>query len=312
MANTQDLLGSLLRRGLSPSSASRIEHSLGENGIGGLGGILEQLGLAPAKEAAAAGATAGASRAPASAGGAASATRAAASSAPAAAAPASAEAFDPLSSLGALAKSIFGEGAQGKSLAAGGLGALAGAILGGGGGSAKGAMKGGALALLGSIALQALRGAQQKAGQQSGQPGGLGAIDPASQLAAGLRAPQNDREEQEVSSIADLTVKAMINAAKVDGRIDEDEMQKFVGELQADGLSQQEREYLLTEVRKPLTTAEIVRAVPNQQVAAQVYAASLLAIEVDTEAEKNYLQTLARDLKLDPRVIQQIHQTLGV
>ena len=279
MANTMDLLGALLKRGMTNSSAERIEHSLSEKGIGGLGGILEQLGVAPARETAAT----GASRQPS----------------------ASGSPLDVLGSLGELAKSFLGDGPQGKSLAAGGLGALVGAILGGGGKSAKGAVGGGALALLGSIALQALRSASQ----QKAQPQEIGAAE---QLAAGLRAPENASEEKEVQSIVDLTVKAMVNAAKADGRIDEDEMQKVVGELQEDGLSEAERQYLLAEVRKPLSTAEIVRAVPNRQVAAQVYAASLLAIEVDTPAEKAYLRQLASDLKLDDRVVGQIHSTLGL
>ena len=37
MANTMDLLGALLKRGMTNSSAERIEHSLSEKGIGGLG-----------------------------------------------------------------------------------------------------------------------------------------------------------------------------------------------------------------------------------------------------------------------------------
>ena len=50
MADTKELLGALLRRGLTDSSASRIEHSLGENGIGGPGGILEEeFGVKPAE-----------------------------------------------------------------------------------------------------------------------------------------------------------------------------------------------------------------------------------------------------------------------
>ncbi len=278
MANTTDLLGALLKRGMTDSSAGRIEHSLSDKGIGGLGGILEQLGMAPAKEPATA-----------------QARRESASGSP----------TDAMGSLGEIAKSILGEGTQGKSLAAGGLGALVGAILGGGGKSAKGAIGGGALALLGSIALQALRSASQQKSQSQ-------AIDSAGQLAAGLRAPENAQEKKDVQAIVDLTVQAMINAAKADGSIDEDEMQKIVGEMQEDGISKAEREYLLEEVRKPQRTAEIVGAVPNRQVAAQVYAASLLAIEVDTPAEKAYLQTLARDLKLDSQVVSQIHSTLGV
>jgi uncharacterized membrane protein YebE (DUF533 family) len=285
MANTTDILGALLGRGMTQSSASRIEHSLGEKGMGGLGGMLEQLGLAPEKvpAAAQAGRESPATRKADSEGG----------------------PLGGLGSLGELAKSVLGDGAQGKSLAAGGLGALVGAILGGGGKSAKGAIGGGALALLGSIALQALRGATN----QKSQPRELGSSE---QLAAGLRAPENAKEESQIKSITDLTVKAMINAAKADGRIDEDEMQKFVGELQADGLTDAEREYLLTEVRKPMSTEEIVRAVPNGQVAAQVYAASLLAIEVDTPAEEAYMQKLARDLKLDSQVVNQIHASLGL
>lgn len=280
MANTTDLLGALLKRGMTDSSAGRIEHSLSDKGIGGLGGILEQLGLAPAKEPAA---VQGGKRSESEAG----------------------SPLDSLGGLGELAKSFLGEGTQGKSLAAGGLGALVGAILGGGGKSAKGAIGGGALALLGTIALQALRNApQQKSEPQE--------VDAAGKLSAGLRPPQNAQEEKQVQSILDLTVKAMVNAAKADGRIDEDEMQKVVGEMQQDGVTQAEREYLLAEVRKPMCTAEIVRAVPNRQVAAQVYAASLLAIEVDTPAEKAYLQSLARDLKLDSGVVSQIHATLGL
>jgi uncharacterized membrane protein YebE (DUF533 family) len=277
MSDMKDLLGALLGRGMTESSSRRVENSLGENGIGGLGGILEQLGLAPEKVPV---------------------------GAPSRAGQAGTSEPDILDKLGSVAKSIFGESDQSKSLAAGGLGALVGAVLGGGGKSAKGALGGGALALLGAIALQALRASQQK-----GQPS---EVDAGAKLAAGLREPANSQEAKQVASIVDLTVKAMVNAAKADGRIDEDEMQKIVGELQEGGISQAEREYLLAEVRKPMCTDEIVRAVPNQQIGAQVYAASLLAIEADTPSEKAYLQELARDLHLDSRVVQQVHATLGM
>ena len=89
-------------------------------------------------------------------------------------------------------------------------------------------------------------------------------------------------------------------------------MQNVVGELRGDGLADAQREFLLTEARKPMCTEEIVRAATNQQIAAQIYAASLLAIEADTPAEKAYLRDLARDLKLDSRVVNQMHATLGM
>jgi uncharacterized membrane protein YebE (DUF533 family) len=46
--------------------------------------------------------------------------------------------------------------------------------------------------------------------------------------------------------------------------------------------------------------------------AAQIYAASLLAIEVDTPAEKRYLDQLAAGLGLKPEVTQRIREMVGL
>jgi uncharacterized membrane protein YebE (DUF533 family) len=46
--------------------------------------------------------------------------------------------------------------------------------------------------------------------------------------------------------------------------------------------------------------------------AAQVYAASLFAIDVDTDAERNYLDRLAALSGLDATVVNQIQSSLGV
>jgi uncharacterized membrane protein YebE (DUF533 family) len=131
-------------------------------------------------------------------------------------------------------------------------------------------------------------------------------------LTAGLREPENKDEEKAVQSIAELTLKAMINAAKADGQIDEGELQRIVGKVKEDGVSAQEHEFLLKELRKPIDTESIVRRVSNQQVGAQIYAASLLAIELDTPAERQYMQELSRKLKLNDNVVRQLHGALGV
>lgn len=44
----------------------------------------------------------------------------------------------------------------------------------------------------------------------------------------------------------------------------------------------------------------------------KVYTVSLLAIEVDTEAEREYLRTLGKQLGMEPATISDIHQTLGI
>ena len=68
---------------------------------------------------------------------------------------------------------------------------------------------------------------------------------------------------------------------------------------------------VLEEMQRPLDLDAFVAEIPSHEVAAQVYAASLLAIEVDTQAEVRYLQRLAQLSGLHPAVVQQIHQTMG-
>jgi uncharacterized membrane protein YebE (DUF533 family) len=50
---------------------------------------------------------------------------------------------------------------------------------------------------------------------------------------------------------------------------------------------------LLAALRKPLDLPSLVEAVPSAAVSAQVYGASLLVMNVDTEAEADYLHKVA-------------------
>ncbi|RZW18646.1 MAG: DUF533 domain-containing protein, partial [Desulfobulbaceae bacterium] len=68
-----------------------------------------------------------------------------------------------------------------------------------------------------------------------------------------------------------------------------------------------------TEAQKPGDLSQLVASVGGDiELAVEAYAASLLAIEVDTEAERDYLKQLAAELGLDPRVTGHIEETLGV
>jgi uncharacterized membrane protein YebE (DUF533 family) len=102
-----------------------------------------------------------------------------------------------------------------------------------------------------------------------------------------------------------------VNAAKADGSVDENEMQRIVGNLEKDGIGSEERELVLAELRKPMDTDAIVRGVTSPQVGAQVYAASLLAIDLDTDVEKRYLADLAGKLRLDKNVVRSLHRAVG-
>jgi uncharacterized membrane protein YebE (DUF533 family) len=182
-------------------------------------------------------------------------------------------------------------------LALGALGALAGAVLGGGTSSAKGAVGGGVLAVLGALAYNALKGTQQES----------------QEVPLGLKTPATSAEKEQMEGQAGLILKAMINAAKADGQIDRDEVQRILGRLGEAGIDQNTRDFVLAEMNKPMDTDELVAAARgNPQLAAQLYAASLLAIEVDTPGERTYLENLAQSLGLTPQAVNNLESTLGV
>ena len=156
---------------------------------------------------------------------------------------------------------------------------------------------GGLLALLGAMAFQALK-------TRAGQP---------ARVPLGLAMPQTEEERAELDRNSELVLKAMINAAKADGRIDEEEIRRILGKVKEGGAGEEAREFLEAEMRKPMQTEKLIAAARDKpELAAQLYGASLLAIEVDTQAEKEYLENLAAALGLDPQVIQRIHQAVGL
>jgi uncharacterized membrane protein YebE (DUF533 family) len=199
--------------------------------------------------------------------------------------------------LGGLLGSLFGSSQGGASNAQiGGIGALAGSLLGGGDGAVKGALGGSAMAVLGSLALSALKNWQQ------GQADNDGTVNKIS---------QTEIDQISAPETAELCLKGMISAAKADGRIQDDEMKRIGGKLEEGGVTAEERQFVLSEMSKPLDLAGLVNEIPNQQVGAQVYAASLMAITIDTESERAYMKQLAAGLDLDHQTVARLHQMVG-
>jgi len=201
--------------------------------------------------------------------------------------------------LGGVLGEVLGSlgGSQGGG-ALGNLGALAGAIFGNQGGQGNSrAVGGGTLAMLASLAIAALR----KAGQHP------------ETLPRSLFEPESEEDYAALENDARIIVRAMISAAKADGHIDDAEIKKIIGKLQEDGLTEEEKQFFIEEANKPLDINEVVSMAGDRpDLAAQIYTASLLAIEVDTPAEQQYMQQLAEGLGLDPRVTDHIHQFLGM
>lgn len=108
-----------------------------------------------------------------------------------------------------------------------------------------------------------------------------------------------------------LLLRAMVASACADGSLDDAERERIVSRLERAGLTEDERAFMERELDSPRPLHEIVAAVTSRSDAWQVYAVSLLAVEVDTDAERAYLETLRRALELDPQTAADIAGSVG-
>lgn len=176
----------------------------------------------------------------------------------------------------------------------GGLGALVGGVFGGG---LKGAAQGGALAVLGTLALKAYREHQASQGEATALP----MEEATDEEAEALTAPETE----------ELVLQAMIGAAQADGRIDAAEMERILSRL-GEGEATPEERRRVTEAAGRFVDVEALGArVTRPEVAAEVYLAALLAVEVDTEGERDYLRRLAEALRLDPAMTARLQRMTG-
>ena len=204
---------------------------------------------------------------------------------------------------------------------AGGLGSLLGGAQQGGqqqqqGGGLLGGQGGGAAGGLGGL----LGGAQQQGGgglgglleslgggaAAGGAAGGLGGL-----LNGALSGQQQaEQPTQQQEETAKILIQAMVNAAKSDGQIDEAEQQKIVSNL-GEEVSEEERQFVLSEMQTPLDIDAFIRNVPRGA-EQQVYLMSLMAIDLDSQAEAQYLDKLREGFGMTQEASNAIHQQLGV
>ncbi|SFA76764.1 Uncharacterized membrane protein YebE, DUF533 family [Poseidonocella pacifica] len=124
-----------------------------------------------------------------------------------------------------------------------------------------------------------------------------------------LKSTGNERANDEMEMQAGLMLRAMIQATKADGKIDEAE-QKRILEMVGDDAEESDITFLRTQLAAPVDVDSLAGDTPPAQ-AAQVYSASLLAINVDTDAERAYLRDLGRALSLDPATVTALHMQMS-
>ena len=106
-----------------------------------------------------------------------------------------------------------------------------------------------------------------------------------------------------------ILLKAMVNAAKSDGEVDELEEKKIIEFM--GNMSKVEQMFVEHELRKKINVEEFLKEIPKEM-AEQVYYMSLFAIDLDNESEREYLEMLSNKLNLPYSVIENIHESLDV
>lgn len=108
---------------------------------------------------------------------------------------------------------------------------------------------------------------------------------------------------------AKLMLRAMIQAAKADGEISDDERKTILDQL--NDVAPEERAFVVEEMAKPLDPMDLARDT-QESMKAQVYATSLTAVQADNAAESSYLRGLAQALGLSDAVRDGIHARMGL
>nr|WP_225776566.1 tellurite resistance TerB family protein [Pseudomonas sp. Marseille-Q3773] len=197
------------------------------------------------------------------------------------------------------------QGATGKpGSAAGGLGGLlsgtGGGLLGGGAlglllGSKKARKYGGkaltygGLAALGVLAYKAYGNWQASQRLAASEPQTVDRLPPA----------QAEQHSQAV-------LRALVAAAKSDGHIDARERALIEGEFSRLDSDRELQHWLHDELNKPLDPAEVARAAQTPEMAAEMYLASVMMVDQENFMERAYLDELARQLRLDPGLRQEL------
>jgi hypothetical protein len=130
-------------------------------------------------------------------------------------------------------------------------------------------------------------------------------------------AVSTEGSQEHAGGRAMLLIDAMIEAAKADGRVDPEERAKIIRRLEEQGLESDARTFVEARMALPPAPERVIERLHREHqgdrlLAAEVYVASMLAIEVDTPAERAYVRDLKERLQLDDGLIGRLHDELGV
>lgn len=103
-------------------------------------------------------------------------------------------------------------------------------------------------------------------------------------------------------ALARRMIQVMIAAAHADGTLDEAEEKAILDRLRGADLDGEEKMFLVDELHRPKSIDELTGGIEDRSTAEAMYMLAVAAIEVDTEAERSWLDELGARLGLSPEV----------
>lgn len=140
-------------------------------------------------------------------------------------------------------------------------------------------------------------------GQVAGRAPGAGTPNTGNPFEAPVAAPQPDQGQQ-----SEVYIRAMIQAGLADGRLDEQEQQAIVQRI--GNLGQAESDFIRAEMAKGGDVNGFIQSVPRG-IEEEVYAVALMGIQLDNRTEAQFLDTLAKGLRITQEQSNAIHDRLG-
>ncbi len=170
-----------------------------------------------------------------------------------------------------------------------------------------------ALKLGGVAAVGALAFAAYKRYNNSGQADSAVAADSSavsteelSAAPAGSAFMPAENDQAANDELGLILVRAMIAAARADGKLDAQESQAVFQKIEELGLDSESKNLLVQEMGHSVDVDAIINSANSPEIAAEIYIASLLAIDVDNAAEKAYLAMLAARLQLPAQLVTEL------
>ncbi len=147
-----------------------------------------------------------------------------------------------------------------------------------------------------------------KALKELGRAGAGGQQSPFSRNNPFEQTPQYtpDVNQNEQSAVF---IRAMIQAGLADGRIDQQEQQAILSKV--GNVGQEEQNFIRKEIARGADAEAFIQSVPRG-IEEEVYAVSLMAIQLDNQAEARFLDQVAKGLRITREQSNAIHDRFGV